>query len=271
MQTVQQKNGKEVNITPNESSTQAGWGNVFSAYQPNYVLPFYYNNNQTQVFSGPDGQKNKNTEVNFQISVQAGIWRNIFATPLSWYFTYTQRSFWQAYNDSAYFRETDYEPSTFLLYSFSGNNIIGLKTVSLGFVHQSNGKGGENERSWNRVFSNWTFKPADHWLIQVQPWLRVYGVLESKDYNPDITDYMGHGNLKLSYRLYNNVFTVMLRNNLESGFKRGAVQLSWSFPIYHGLRGMAQVFTGYGQSLISYNHYNTGLGLGIDFTDWLLN
>ena len=95
--------------------------------------------------------------------------------------------------------------------------------------------------------------------------------MEARDYNPDITDYLGHGSLTVSHEYENNVFTTLLRNNLESGFKRGFAQAIWTFPIYKGLRGMVQISTGYGQSLIEYNHYNTSIGVGINLTDWLLH
>ena len=62
-----------------------------------------------------------------------------------------------------------------------------------------------------------------------------------------------------------------MRNQLESGFERGAVELGWSFPVldYPYLKGYVQYFYGYGESLIDYDRRANRLGIGISITDWL--
>ncbi len=66
-------------------------------------------------------------------------------------------------------------------------------------------------------------------------------------------------------------FSLMTRNNLESGFSRGAVELGWSFPLfkYPYLKGYLQYFSGYGESLIDYDRYVNTIGVGLVFTDIL--
>jgi phospholipase A1 len=67
------------------------------------------------------------------------------------------------------------------------------------------------------------------------------------------------------------VFSAMSRNNLESGFSRGAVELTWSFPLgnYPFLKGYIQYFNGYGESLIDYDNHVNKIGIGFALTDWL--
>ena len=61
----------------------------------------------------------------------------------------------------------------------------------------------------------------------------------------------------------------MLRHSLKGGNdNHGAVQLDWAFPINGSLRGYVQVFDGYGESLIDYNHKATYVGLGVSLLNW---
>ena len=87
--------------------------------------------------------------------------------------------------------------------------------------------------------------------------------------NNDITHFLGNGKILLAYKLGSNVFSLMTRNNVQSNFKRGAEELTWSFPLHRHLRGYIQAFSGYGQSLIEYNHYSNAFALGITLNDWL--
>jgi len=60
----------------------------------------------------------------------------------------------------------------------------------------------------------------------------------------------------------------MSRNNLTSDGK-GALELSYSFPLYGKLKGYLQYFNGYGQSLIDYNARANSFGIGVAISDWL--
>ena len=88
--------------------------------------------------------------------------------------------------------------------------------------------------------------------------------------NPDIERFLGYGDLLAVYKWNTqNTVSLLVRNNLRTGDNKGAVQLDWSFPLYGGLKGYVQFFSGYGESLIDYNWRQTTFGIGVLLTDWM--
>lgn len=213
-----------------------------------------------------------NTETQFQISIKTPLAVDIFNSKVDIFAAYTVRSFWQLYNTehSSPFRETNHEPEIWLQRA-SDLEFFGFKNVAnfFGIVHQSNGQAGTLSRSWNRIFANFIFQKGN-FVFSIKPWYRISEDREDDD-NPDITDYLGHGEWGMAYKHNDHVFSMMSRNNIESGFSRGTVELGWSFPLfdYPYLKGYVNYFSGYGESLIDYDKYVNRLGLGILLTDFL--
>jgi phospholipase A1 len=254
------------------------------AHKPNYFLFASY----TTGGINPDPYREAendptitadDVEASFQISIKTPLATNLFDKPVDVYAAYTNRSFWQVYNDefSSPFRETNHEPEAWIQFrpnlKFAG---ITNKVNAVGFVHQSNGRAEPLSRSWNRVFANFVFqKPNlftenDTFAFSIKPWIRISESDEDDD-NPDITDFLGHFQTRAAYKWNRHVFSLMLRNNIESGFSRGAVEFGWSFPLwkYPYLKGYVQWFNGYGESMIDYNVHNNSIGAGLLITDWL--
>ncbi len=247
------------------------------AHGPNYLLPAAYNASSwdSSLYRNTNGEQQLDldkTEVQFQLSIKMPLAVDIFGSDIDAYAGYTMRSFWQAYNskDSAPFRETNHQPELWLQRS-SDLSFGPLKNVAngIGIVHQSNGQGGELSRSWNRVYATFAFEVGD-FTFMLKPWIRLQE--DSKDdNNPDIAEYLGHAEFIFAYEYENHVFSLLSRNNLESGFSKGAVQMGWSFPLfdYDYLRGYVQYFYGYGESLIDYNNLVDRIGIGIILTNYL--
>ncbi len=240
-------------------------------YRPTYILPFYYTSspynsiyrNADGTMNTPDQQKVMNLEFKAQISVQIPVVLNFFSPKNSLNVAYTQDSFWQVYAKSQYFRETNYEPELFFR-RVQNNNL----TWKIGAVHQSNGQGGQYERSWNRLYGEAIYS-RHNWLIDFKPWVLIFKGESSDLHNPNIRRYLGNSRILFAYKLGSNTFSIMTRNNLQSGFKRGAEEFTWSFPIHGHFRGYVDIFSGYGQSLIEYDHYTNAFALGIDINDWI--
>ncbi|ABM05176.1 Phospholipase A(1) [Psychromonas ingrahamii 37] len=243
-------------------------------YKPNYLLPFTFNNN-IQSYDADKGvaasDRLQPVEIKFQLSFKTPVLVDIADLPLTLYFGYTQVSFWQAYNsgNSSPFRETNYEPEMFLRWvhdtKLGGDWHFKLATLNL--AHQSNGKTEPGSRSWNRIESNIVLENGNITLA-FNPWFRLPEDAKN-DNNPDLLDYYGHGKIYALYQINKHNFSITSRNNIESGFSKGSLELNWSVPLHGSIRGYFQVFSGYGNSLIEYNQYTNTVGLGISLTDWL--
>ena len=246
------------------------------AHKPNYILFASYNdkpnNDPWREVSGDPNLELDNVEAQFQVSIKVPLAIDLFKDKMDIYAAYTVRSFWQVYNNelSSPFRETNYEPEAWLQFR-NDWSIFGFKNSvnMIGFVHQSNGRNDPISRSWNRIFANFVVE-RDNLVFAIKPWYR-FSEDDEEDNNPDITDYMGHFQIQTVYKWKEHTFGLMLRNNLESGFSEGAVEATWSFPLwdYKYLKGYIQGFSGYGQSLIDYNVYQNSIGIGFAITDWL--
>lgn len=181
---------------------------------------------------------------------------------------YTQQSHWQVYNGdiSRPFRETNYEPE--LIYTIKPDvNLAGMKwrLLNIGYVHQSNGQGSLLSRSWDRVYVQAGVEHGDVALLG-RLWHRLKES-PGKDDNPDITRYMGHGDIEGVWRIGNHRLTALARYNPRTD--KGAMQLGWSFPLFGSARGYIQYFNGFGDSLIDYNFRKQALGVGIMLFDKL--
>jgi len=246
------------------------------AHRPNYILMACYNKSPNEdpwrEGRGDPSLDLDTVESQFQVSIKVPLAVDLFENKVDIFSGYTVRSYWQVYNSdlSSYFRETNYSPEVWLQvhndWSFWGfkNTVNGF-----GFVHQSNGRDEPISRSWNRIFASFLFEKGNL-VFHIKPWYRIPEADED-DNNSDITDYMGHCEILAAYKWHRNTFAVLSRNNLESGFDKGGVEASWSFPLgnYKYLKGYIQGFTGYGQSLIDYDSNETSIGIGFAMTDFL--
>ena len=249
------------------------------AHQPVYLLPGFWTSDRNERPSSPnenntvqvgDDQNLKSMEAKFQLSLKTKAVENLFGDNGDIWLGYTQSSRWQVYNadTSRPFRETNYEPEASLVFR-TNYEILGLNARLLGvtFNHQSNGRADPLSRSWNRVIFNVGLE-RDNFALMLRPWYRIEENAKD-DNNPDIKNYIGRGDLTAFYRKNDHEFSLMLRHSLKGGNDaHGAAQFDWAFPISGKLRGHFQLFDGYGESLIDYNHRATYVGLGVSLMNW---
>lgn len=243
-------------------------------YQPIYIAPVFVSSrmNQLPASANPDNTTTtplglKKQEAKFQISFKTKLVEGLIAGHGDLWGAYTQTSYWQVWNPalSRPFRETNYEPEAMLV--FDADIPVGswrLRMLGAGLSHQSNGRSEPLSRSWNRVIG-WIGMERPGWTLIWRPWWRLPET-RRRDDNPDIMRYLGHGEVRVVHVRGSQELSLMLRQNFRTG--RGAQRLAWGFPIGAGLRGHVELFNGWGESLIDYNHRSTAIGLGVRLLDW---
>jgi len=248
-------------------------------HNPMYLMPIWYNSSPNYAPSSPTRgaasqerfSDQKRIETKMQVSFKSKIAEDLFKSRADLWFGYTQKSDWQIYNQgrrSAPFRNTDYEPEIFITQPVKAQLPWGgrLRMLGVGFAHQSNGQSRPESRSWNKVYA---MAGMEWGKLTVIPrvWMRLFDSSGKDNDNPDLTKYLGYGDVKLQYRLNDkHNFSTTLRYNPKSGY--GAAEAAYTFPIKGKLQGVVRGFHGYGESLIDYNHKQSGIGFGLMFNGW---
>ncbi len=235
-------------------------GRGLSLHKEMYVMPATWSNK----YSGEE------TEMVFQISAKQQV------LDTSFYFAYTQKSYWQAFNEdeSSPFRETNYNPEVFYRFVpglLGGNVFLNSLGADIGFEHESNGRSLPDSRSWNRLYFT-PFYANGNQLVWLKLWYRIpegkkdFPEDTTGDDNPDITDFLGYAELHYQHQFFNDqLIHLMARGNMNEG--KGAVSLTYSIPTFSGNTFvMIRGFSGYGESLIDYNHSVSRIGIGLMFS-----
>ena len=250
---------------------------VVSTHKQNFVFPISYTSNlNTQVYDevsenvGEDvGQFLRSEEVKFQLSLKVQLnEKDLLVGDDALFLGFTLEAWWQLYSKdvSSPFRETNYQPEIFYFVPLSWSPFGITTSTVFGLEHQSNGQIQGFSRSWNRLYAGLLVEKGNYFGY-IRPWYRLPE--KSKDTpgspkgddNPDILDFMGHGELLLGLRGEQFEYSAKLRGNFSTG--KGAAQLSTSFPMFGRFRGVIQYFNGYGDSLVDYNHFQQRLSIGI--------
>lgn len=231
-----------------------------SVYEPVYFLV------------GGDGGLNAKFQISLRYRLFDGQGR--LAERVPWiddiYLSYSQTSLWDLNDLSKPFRDSSYRPRLFfsdfdLHRFFDGRLRLG---VEAGAGHESNGKEGDDSRSFNMLYVRplLTFGDPDGLRAYAAPLIHNY---ISDDENPTISHYRGYvdwvfgvgskGGLDLS---------ATVRKGTRGNY--GSLELNASYPLSKLSGGdltgwlMLQYFGGYGESLLDFDQkLDSQLRLGI--------
>lgn len=231
-----------------------------SVYEPVYFL------------LGGDGGLN----AKFQISLRYRLFdgRGSLAERLPWiddiYLSYSQTSLWDLNDLSKPFRDSSYRPRLFfsdydLERLFDGRLRLGFEA---GFGHESNGKEGDDSRSFNMLYVRPTLTLGDPDGLRAYFAPLIHNYI-ADDENPNLSHYRGYVDWLFGVGSRGGLdFMATLRKGTRSNY--GSIELSASYPLSKLSGGdltgwlMLQYFNGYGESLLDFDRkLDSQLRLGI--------
>lgn len=242
---------------------------TLSPYKPIYVTHSWFLNGE----GSDEGYLDQELLLHF--SFKRVIYGNLF-------FAYTHKAFWQIYDhgNSRPFREHNYNPELFLEWE----QLWRIDDLRLGLMeHESNGEKLRYEadaapvnrsRTWNRTY----LYAQKSVFPSLKLGLKLWTVTDSDDPdeasfivdNSDIQQYLGSGEVYIEFGRDPSFLSIMLRRGWQEETETiraaGRIPLNLLFRCEDkGIDLFAQVFVGYGDSLIDYNRRVTRFSAGVSF------
>ncbi|MCL4408736.1 MAG: phospholipase A [Gammaproteobacteria bacterium] len=246
-----------------------------STFEPNFILPLHYTSSINNAPESPSrgalepNDTYKTNEIKIQLSLRTKVLEDFLLPNADVWAAYTQVSLWQAYNakDSRPFRSTNHRPEVFYLVPMEGlwdplPGDFNLQFVTVGLAHESNGQSDPLSRSWNYTYASATVQWRN--LIIANTWKQRINETGDDDDNPDLVRYRGNFELQVSWLPGRSTASIK-RVSRELSMNRGSWQFDYTYPLTSqadGLRLYLQMFSGYGESLVDYNHRQNRIGIG---------
>ncbi len=221
----------------------------FSTFENNYFISGIPTN---------QAPTRNNSDIKFQISVAQRVNNKIMADNMFFYLTYTQKSFWNAYQESSPFSDNNYNPAIV----FRNYFLIKGKTAfaGLNLEHESNGLSGNNSRAWSFFLIEGNIEYSSQLLFDINFWI-PFSIAEE---NSDMLDYKGIGNVKLTYATKDRRLgtSFMLNPRKGLGNMNFSVEIFGRFKKWNNPYVFLQYYNGYDESMLYYNHYVSMLRIG---------
>lgn len=203
---------------------------------------------------------NRNTaDAMFQISIRHRLTKSLLPFNSFLYLTYTQKSFWDIYADSAPFRDLNYNPSIGLgRYIIRNNTLMGTAFIQV--EHESNGKSGEESRSWNML----SFSGKYFYNLQIMFGAKIWIPFIDGDENSDLLDYRGICSFTMDYVTKYKKWWLSAELNPRKDFGNINTTLTAGFKISTNTNQYiyARFYNGASESLLDYNRYDINIRIG---------
>lgn len=203
---------------------------------------------------------NESADATFQISIRQRLTKSVLPFKTFAYLTYTQKSFWDIYAESSPFRDTNYNPGLGLgKYLIYNNKLVGAIFAQI--KHESNGRGGDESRSWNYLSVSMKYYLNPRFNLSGEIWAPYV----DGGNNKDLLDYKGLGYFSINYISNKHKWWLSADINPKKGLGNFNTTLTAAFRMSSKSNQylFARFYQGYAESLLDYNKYTANIRIGI--------
>lgn len=224
---------------------------AFSIYKDNYFVTG---------ISLDEKINGETADAKFQISFRHRLTTSRLPFNTFLYLTYTQKSFWNIYKQSAPFKDNNYNPGIGLgRYIIANNKLTGAAFVQL--EHESNGRNDEDSRDINFISFSGKYFFSDNLFARLKvnvPFIMGKG-------NEDLPDYRGTSYLSVDYRTKNDKwwFSGMINPKLSVKSANATLTAGYKVSDKFNQYFFGELYSGTGDSMLDYKRYDLKLRVGI--------
>lgn len=224
----------------------------FGLYKDNYFI-----------FGPPVNKKpdRTNTNIKFQISIAQKLTKSTLPWGTYLYLFYTQKVFWNVLENSMPMTDLNFNPGIGLTKPvFIKDRFVGK--LSLILEHESNGRDGDESRSWNKVSLSGSVMVDPNFVVSAKFWIPIIDGVNNKD----ILKYCGIYQSGFQFQSSNRKFSLgVTLTQRSTGFfnMNTCVEAAWRWSTNTNQYLFLQFYSGYGEGLLDYNVYSSHIRAGI--------
>lgn len=227
-------------------------GPYFTLFRDNYFIV------GTEIGSKPT---KTNSDVKFQISVSQRLTKSTLPFNTYLYLTYTQKCFWNVFEESLPMRDLNFNPGIGIAkLLIVKDRLVGKANLLI--EHESNGKSGEDSRSWNRITFGANIFVDPNFMVFGKVWIPII----DGENNKDLLDYCGIYQVGMSMRSRNERFGAAVILTKRRGWNLNyntILELNYKIFPKENQYLFLQYYNGYGEGLLDYNKFHSRLRIGL--------
>ncbi|MDE6272352.1 MAG: phospholipase A [Muribaculaceae bacterium] len=204
-----------------------------------------------------------NSDVKFQISLAIRLTNSSLPWGTYLYLFYTQKTFWNVFQNSMPMRDMNFNPGIGLTKPFfSKGRYVGK--MSLIVEHESNGRDGDASRSWNRIALSGSAIVSDWLMVHAKYWIPIVDGMNNKDLLYYNGLFQWGFELTSRNKRWQGGFTFVKRKGNFFNWNT-IIEASWLVAPKSNVNLFAQYYNGYGENLLDYNQFHSRLRVGLVF------